>query len=62
VVDPPLIKIWVGGYGGGQTGDGGGCGRRPRWGEKQREEQLLGTRKKDDFFLNLDPRFPLLGA
>jgi hypothetical protein len=29
------------------TGGGsGGCGRRPRWREKQREEQLLGTRKK----------------
>jgi len=37
-------------------GDSGGCGRRPRWRKKQREEQLLGTRTKDDFFLNLDPR------
>jgi len=36
-------------------GGSGGCGRRPRWREKQREEQLLGTRKKDDFFLTLDP-------
>ena len=36
-------------------GGSGGCGRRPRWREKQREEQLLGTRTKDDFFLTLDP-------
>jgi hypothetical protein len=37
VADPPLMKIWVGGYGGGQTGGGGGgCGRRPRWRKKQR--------------------------
>jgi len=28
VANPPPIKIWVGGY--------GGCGRRPRWREKQR--------------------------
>jgi hypothetical protein len=37
VVDPPPMKIWVGGYGGGQTGGGGGgCGRRPQWRKKQR--------------------------
>jgi len=36
VADPPLIKIWVGGYGGGQTGGRGGYGRRPRQREKQR--------------------------
>ena len=42
------------------AGDGsGGCGRRPRWREKQREEQLLGTRKKDDFFLTFDPQSSL---
>ena len=36
VVDPPSMKIQVGGYGGGQTSGGGGCGRRPWWREKQR--------------------------
>jgi len=30
VADPPPMKIWVGGYEGGQTSGGGGCGRRPR--------------------------------
>jgi len=30
VADLPLMKIWVGGYGGGQTSGSGGCGRRPR--------------------------------
>jgi len=39
----------------GRDGGFGGCGRRPRLRDKQREEQLLGTRKKDDFFLTLDP-------
>jgi len=28
VADPHPMKIWVGGYGGGYTGGGGGCGRR----------------------------------
>ena len=43
-------------------GGSGGCGRRPRWREKQREEQLLGTRTKDDFFLTLDPPSSFLRA
>jgi hypothetical protein len=30
VADPPPMKIRVGGYEGGQTSGGGGCGRRPR--------------------------------
>jgi hypothetical protein len=34
VADLPPMKIWVGGYGGGKTGGGGGCGRRSRWREK----------------------------
>jgi hypothetical protein len=34
VANPPPMKIWVSGYGGGQTGGGGGCGRRPHWREK----------------------------
>jgi hypothetical protein len=34
VADPPPMKIWASGYGGGQTSGGSGCGRRPWWREK----------------------------
>ena len=41
-------------------GGSSGCGRTPRWRKKQREEQLLGTRTKYDFFfLTSDPRSSL---
>ena len=60
VADLPPMKIWVGGYGGGQTG---GCGRRPRWREKQRGS--VGSRnrvREAGFSLSFDQNFSAPGA
>ena len=58
VVDPPSMKIWVGGYGGGQTSDGGGCGRRPRWRETQRGSVGSKNRVREAGFLAVfGPKF-----
>jgi len=58
VADPLPIKIWVGGYGGGQTGGGGGCGKKPRWREKQKGFASSRNRVREVGFLAIfGPKF-----